>query len=82
LTATIGTNRLISTVGDSITGACYSFKETVPNGTYYYLLESIDMLGKRTFHCDAIDAVTVGKGPRMHLEAVKNYCKKKTGSKY
>lgn len=80
LIATTGSNQLISAVGDSRTGACYSFKDTPSNGTYYYVLESIDTYGKRTFHCDALDAVIVGQGhSTTHLEAAKNYCKQETG---
>lgn len=48
------------------------------NVTYYYLLEDVDINGTRTFHCDDIAAVTVGQGPTINLEAVKEYCRAST----
>ncbi len=73
---------LISAVGNSREGACYSFTDTsiTQDGTYYYVLEDVDTSGKRTFHCDAIAAATIGKGLTISLEAVKGYCRQVTGS--
>ncbi len=72
----------ISASGSSRKGACYSFTDTsiTQDGTYYYVLEDVDMSGKRTFHCDAIAATTRGKGSAINLEAVKAYCRQVTGS--
>jgi hypothetical protein len=74
--------KLISAIGNSTESACYSFTDTnnLDNGTYYYLLESISDNGDSTFHCDQIDAVTVGQGPAIDLESAINYCKEVTGS--
>jgi len=74
--------KLISAIGNSAESTCYSFTDTsnLNDGTYYYLLEDIGDNGKSTFHCDQIDAVTVGQGPAIDLESAINYCKEVTGS--
>jgi len=74
--------KLISTIGNSAESTCYSFTDTsnLSDGTYYYLLEDIDDNGKSTFHCDYIDAVTIGQGHAIDLEAAVNYCKGVTGN--
>ena len=74
--------QLISAIGNSAESTCYSFTDTsdLSDGTYYYLLEDIDDNGKSTFHCDHIDAVTVGQGPAIDLPLAMNYCKEVTGS--
>lgn len=61
---------------------CYSFIEigVSRNRTYYYVLEEVDINGKRIFYCDDIAAVTVGEGMPINLKAVKNYCRQVTGS--
>ncbi len=77
-------SQLISAAGISKGGSCYSFVDTsVKNkeGTYYYVLEDIDISGKRIFHCDAIAAVTIDQGLTMDLEATKDYCRQVTGSR-
>ena len=75
-------NKLVSTSGDLENGACYSFTDTsnLNDGTYYYLLEDIDDNGDSTFHCDHINAVTIGQAPTIDLESAINYCKEVTGS--
>ncbi|NJO15837.1 MAG: hypothetical protein HC877_08840 [Thioploca sp.] len=72
----------ISAIGNSAESTCYSFTDTsnLSDGTYYYLLEDISDDGKRTFHCDHIDAVTVGQGSAIDLQSAINYCKAVTGS--
>ena len=74
--------KLISAVGNSAESTCYSFTDTsnLSDGTYYYLLEDIDDSGDSTFHCNQIDAVTIGQGPVIDLESAINYCKEVTGS--
>jgi len=74
--------KLISAIGNSAESTCYSFTDTsdLSDGTYYYLLEDIGDNGKNIFHCDQIDAVTVGQGPAIDLESAINYCKEVTGS--
>lgn len=74
--------KLISTVGNSAESTCYSFTDTsnLSDETYYYLLEDIDNNGNSTFHCNHLDAVTVGQGPAIDLESAINYCKEVTGS--
>lgn len=74
--------KLISAVGNSAESTCYSFTDTsnLSDGTYYYLLEDIDDNGKSTFHCDHIDAVTVGQGTVIDLPSAINYCEEVTGS--
>lgn len=75
-------SKLVSAVGNSAESTCYSFTDTsdFSDGTYYYLLEDIDDNGDSTFHCDQIDAVTIGQGPTIDLESAINYCKEVTGS--
>ena len=75
---------LISAVGHSREGACYLFTDTslTKDGSYYYVLEDIDTSGKRTFHCDAIAAITKRQGSAIDLEAAKNYCRQVTGSSH
>jgi hypothetical protein len=82
LTAADEPNQLIMAVGNSREGACYSFEDNSINedGTYYYVLEDVDTSGKRTFHCNNIDAVTVGQGPDIDLKAAKHVCQQATGS--
>ncbi|NJO18509.1 MAG: hypothetical protein HC877_23090 [Thioploca sp.] len=72
----------IPAIGNSRESTCYSFIDTshLNEGTYYYLLENISDNGKGTFHCDQIDAVTIGQGPTIDLKSAINYCKKVTGS--
>lgn len=74
--------KLISAIGNSTESTCYSFTDTsnLSDGTYYYLLEDIDDNGDSTFHCDQINAVTIGQGPAIDLESAINYCKEVTGS--
>ncbi len=74
--------KLISAIGNSTESTCYSFTDTsnLSDGTYYYLLEDISDDGKSTFHCDYIDAVTIGQGPAIDLQPAINYCKEVTGS--
>ena len=74
--------QLISAIGNSAESTCYSFIDTsnLSDGTYYYLLEDIDDSGDSTFHCDQIDAVTIGQGPAIDLESAINYCKEVTGN--
>ncbi len=61
---------------------CYSFIEigVAKNRTYYYVLEEVDINGKRIFYCDDIAAVTVDQGLPINLKAMKNYCQQVTGS--
>jgi hypothetical protein len=70
-------SQLITAIGNSREGACYSFEDTSINedGTYYYVLEDIDTSGKRTFHCNHIDAVTIGQGPAIDLKSAKHFCR-------
>lgn len=84
MTTNFGTSSLISAVGSSRKGACYSFTDTskIKDGTYYYVLEDVDTSGNRTFHCDAIAAATRGKGLAINLEAAKDYCRQVTGSSH
>jgi hypothetical protein len=72
-----GQNQLITAIGNSIEGACYSFKDSSPNeeGTYYYVLEEIEMSGKRTFHCNDMDAITIGQSPVIDLTAASLICR-------
>jgi len=74
--------KLVSAIGNSAESICYSFADTsnLGNGTYYYLLEDINNNSESTFHCDQIDAITVGQGPAIDLESAINYCKEITGS--
>jgi hypothetical protein len=68
---------------DNLTEENYSFADTShfsKNRTYYYLLEEIDDVGNSTFHCNHINAVTIGQDPTIDLESAINYCKKVTGS--
>ncbi len=60
---------------------CYSFIEigVSTNRTYYYVLEEVDINGKRIFYCDDIAVVTVGQGPPINLKAMKSYCWQVTG---
>jgi hypothetical protein len=73
---------LIPAVGDSMASTGYSFEDTniFGDGTYYYVLADIEANGKRTFHCNQIDAVTVGQGAAIDLDRAKNYCREVTGS--
>lgn len=64
---TIGLDRLsnlINAKGNSRQGASYSYLDTCVerDKTYYYLLEDVDMLGKRTFHWDDIASTTASEG--------------------
>jgi hypothetical protein len=70
----------ISAVGDSMASTCYSFEDTniSGKGTYYYVLADIEANGKRSFHCNQIEAVTVGQGAAMDLDRAKNYCREVT----
>jgi len=72
----------ISAIGNSRESTCYSFIDTnsLSDETYYYLLEDIGDNGDSTFHCDQIDAVTIGQGPAVELESAINYCKEVTGN--
>jgi hypothetical protein len=74
-------SKLISTIGNSAESTCYSFTDTsnLSDGTYYYLLEDIGNNGDSTFHCDQIDAVTIGQGTAIDLPSAINYCKEVTG---
>jgi hypothetical protein len=74
--------KLTSAIGNSAESTCYSFIDTsnLSDGIYYYLLEDISDNGKSTFHCDQIDAVTIGQGPAIDLESAINYCKEVTDS--
>jgi hypothetical protein len=75
-------NQFITAIGHSTAGACYTFKDISLNkeGTYYYVLEELDMSGKRTFHCNDMDAITIGQGPVIDLTAAKRFCRQATGS--
>lgn len=74
-------SQLISAIGNSREGACYSFEDISinENGTYYYVLEDIDTSGKRTFHCKDMNAVTIGQGPAIDLKSAKHFCRQATG---
>lgn len=53
--------KLITTLGNSRRGSCYSFIDTSekkPCTTYHYLLEDVDVSGHRTFHWDKLASVT------------------------
>jgi hypothetical protein len=80
LIATTAPSQPIPAIGDSVTGACYSFVDTLSGaaGTYYYVLEEVETSGKTTFYCDNIAAATVAQGPAVSLEAAKNYCQQVT----
>jgi hypothetical protein len=76
-------NELIAAKGNERNGATYSYVDASisrTDVTYYYLLEDVDVNGNHTFHCDHIDAVTVGQGPAIDLQSAINYCKEVTGS--
>jgi hypothetical protein len=75
-------NQFITAIGHSTEGACYAFQDISLNkeGTYYYVLEKVDMSGQRTFHCNDMDAVTIGQGPVINLTAAKRFCRQATGS--
>jgi hypothetical protein len=75
-------SQLITAIGNSREGACYSFEDTSINkdGTYYYVLEDVDTSGKRTVHCKDMDAVTIGKGSAIDLKSAKRFCRQTTGS--
>jgi hypothetical protein len=75
-------NQFITAIGHSTAGACYAFQDTSFNeeGTYYYVLEEVDMSGKSTFHCNDLDAITIGQGPVIDLTAAKRFCRQATGS--
>lgn len=71
------TSELISAVGDSTNGGCYSFLDTTisAGGTYYYLLEDVDMDGTQTLYCEDIQAVTAGQGLPQDIGSAVDYCK-------
>jgi hypothetical protein len=75
-------NQFIIAIGNSKEGACYSFKDTSLNrsGTYYYVLEEVDNRSQRTFHCNEMDAVTIGQSSAIDLTAAKRFCRQTTGS--
>jgi hypothetical protein len=75
-------NQFITAIGHSTAGACYAFQDTslFERGIYYYVLEEVDMSGQRTFHCNDMDAVTIGQGPAIDLTAAKRFCRQATGS--
>ncbi|HDN27020.1 MAG TPA: hypothetical protein ENG03_08000 [Thioploca sp.] len=84
LIATTGKpSQLISAVGNSREGAYYSVVDTsvTKDGTYYYVLEEVEMNKERIFHCDNIAAATKGRGSAVDLDAARNYCQQVTGSK-
>jgi Leucine-rich repeat (LRR) protein len=70
----------ITAIGNSREGACYFFKDNSINeeGTYYYVLEEVEMNGKRTFHCNDMDAVTIDQGPAIDLTVAKRFCQQAT----
>ena len=82
LIATTARSQPIPAVGNSVTGACYSFVDTLSGaaGTYYYVLQEIDTSGKRIFYCDNIATATIAQGPAVNLEAAINYCQQMTTS--
>jgi predicted secreted protein len=73
----------ITARGHSTAGACYAFQDIslFEKGTYYYVLEEVDMSGQSTFHCNDLDAVTIGFGPAIDLTTAKRFCRQATGSK-
>lgn len=73
----------ISAIGNSIESTCYSFMDIsdLNRGTYYYLLEDISDDGTRKFHCDRIDAVTIGRQELFSdLNAAIAFCKQQTAA--
>lgn len=75
-------NLLIPAVGSSENGACYSFIDTsiTKNGTYYYVLEDINTENRSTFHCDAIQGITINDGPNINPEIARDYCPETTNN--
>jgi hypothetical protein len=73
---TNGLSKLIPTKGEREKKSSYSYVNTAEgkNKTFYYLLEDVDFDGQSTFHCDKIQAVTVGKGYAIDLKIAKRFC--------
>jgi hypothetical protein len=74
---------LITEINDETEKSTYSYIDTSildQENTFYYVIEDVDFNGINIFHCDQIDAVTIGQGPAIDLKSAINYCKEVTGS--